>query len=420
MIRIYTCPNCGQKRVYKAGSNELVCESCGAKALISTITVDEASGAAQGVKTGPDAITESELSTTIKCPGCGADLELDDAAAAIRCGFCDNTVVIDSRLSGVYRPARILPFQISEKEAKDHFKSWKKSGPLTPKSFKEATARKVSGSYVPFWLYDYEVSVSMTAQAKRTEKTTANNAERTTMESYEVVRDTLAVYKDVPQVASENYPDVAMKILEPFNYKDFQTFTAPYLAGYTAEHFTKTAEDLRAQVQAEIRKDAEDAAKATITGYDQVNVTVSNTVFQNERVESVLLPIYKLDYDYQGKKYPIYMNGQTGEIQGKLPKSKLKTLLWFAIPLAAVFLITMILGLVLTKPESASFFRQWYSWLIFGGIAGILSLLIVSSKQGGGGPYDRRNYMENQRVQVLSAKDTMTERKVTQRDLNKK
>ena len=419
MIRIYTCPNCGAKRVYKAGTNELVCESCGTKALISTITVDMEAGAAQGVKTGPDAITRAEEGTSIKCPGCNADLELSDNAAAVKCGFCDNTVVIDSRLSGPYRPARILPFKISEKEAKDHFKRWKNSGPLTPASFKEAAAQKVSGCYVPFWLYDYEVRVSMTAKATRTEKTTQNNTERTTAETYEVIRDTLAVYNDVPESASENYPDSAMKILEPYDYKEFQTFTSPYLAGYTAERYTKTADELRDKVQADLRRDAEEATKATITGYDQLNVTVSDTVFQNERVENVLLPVYKLDYEYNGKKYPIFMNGQTGEIQGKLPKSKLKALLWFLIPFAAVFLIAMILGLVLTKPESQSFFRQWYAWLIFGGIAGLLAMLITFSKQGGSGPYDRRNYMENRKVQVLSSKDTMTERKVTQRDLKK-
>ena len=419
MIRIYTCPNCGAKRVYKAGTNELVCESCGTKALISTITVDMEAGAAQGVKTGPDAITRAEEGTSIKCPGCNADLELSDNAAAVKCGFCDNTVVIDSRLSGPYRPARILPFQISERAAKDHFKRWKNSGPLTPKSFKEAVDQKVSGCYVPFWLYDYEVQISMTAKGTRTEKNTQNNTERTTTESYEVIRDTLAVYKDVPEVASDNYPDSVMKILEPYDYKDFQTFTAPYLAGYTAECYTKTADDLRDKVQADLRRDAEEATKATITGYDTLNVTVSDTVFQNERVENVLLPVYKLDYEYRGIKYPIFMNGQTGEIQGKLPKSKLKALLWFLIPFAAVFLIAMILGLVLTKPESQNFFRQWYAWLIFGGLAGILAMLITFSKQGGSGPYDRRNYMENRKVQVLSSKDTMTERKVTQRDLKK-
>ncbi len=419
MVRIYTCPNCGAKRIYKAGTNELVCESCGTKALISTITVDMEAGAAQGVKTGSDAISATKECSTIKCPGCNADVELPDAAAAVKCGFCDNTIVIDSRFSGPYRPARILPFKISEKEAKDHFRRWKNSGPLTPKSFREATAQKVSGCYVPFWLYDYEVRISMTVNAARTEKTTQNNAERTTTESYEVVREALAVYKDVPVVASKNYPEMAMKILEPYDYKDFQTFTSPYIAGYTAERYTMTADELREKVQADLKRDAEEATKATITGYDKLNVTESNTTFQNERVENVLLPVYKLDYEYRGRKYPIFMNGQTGEIQGELPKSKLKALLWFLIPFAAVFLITMILGLVLTKPESQSFFRQWYAWLIFGGIAGLLAMLITFAKQGGSGPYDHRNYMENRKVQVLSSKDTMTERKVTQRDLKK-
>ena len=87
MIRIYTCPNCGSKRVYKAGSNELVCESCGAKALISTITVDMESGSVQGQKGGPDTVTATEEGATIKCPGCGADLDVREEDAAVKCAF---------------------------------------------------------------------------------------------------------------------------------------------------------------------------------------------------------------------------------------------------------------------------------------------------------------------------------------------
>ena len=419
MIRIYTCPNCGSRRVYKAGSNVLICEGCGAKALISTLTVDMENGSAQGLKGGPDAFTETEEGATIKCPGCGADLETSEYTAATKCAFCENTVIIDSRLSGAYRPARILPFQLSEKQARDKFGSWKNSGPLTPKSFKSAVAKRVNGYYVPFWLYDYEVHVSLKADTKRVEKTTSDGVERTATETYEVQRETLAVYKDVPQVASENFPDDAMKILEPFDYKDLQSFNTPYLAGYCAERYAKSAEELRDKVQADLKEDAEEATKGTISGYNEVNVTESDIQFRNERVENVLLPVYKLDYEYQGKKFPIFMNGQTGEIQGKLPKSKLKVLLWFLIPAVAVFGIAALLGLILTKPESASFFRQWYAWLIFGLLAGGLSLLIAFAKQRGGGAHDRRNYMESGKVQVLSSQDKMTERKVTQRDLKK-
>ena len=64
---------------------------------------------------------------------------------------------------------------------------------------------------------------------------------------------------------------------------------------------------------------------------EALQAVLSNITFQNERVENVLLPVYKLDYDYQGKKYPIYMNGQTGEVAGIRPVSIVKRFVMFFI-----------------------------------------------------------------------------------------
>ena len=45
-----------------------------------------------------------------------------------------------------------------------------KKGLLTPKTLStESTIEKISGVYVPFWLYDFDAETEMTAKAEKSE-----------------------------------------------------------------------------------------------------------------------------------------------------------------------------------------------------------------------------------------------------------
>ena len=56
------------------------------------------------------------------------------------------------------------------------------------------------------------------------------------------------------------------------------------------------------------------------------------------------MPVWLLNYNYKGKMYTFAMNGQTGKVVGKLPRSGGKIAAWFGGIFAASFGILMLLG----------------------------------------------------------------------------
>ena len=56
------------------------------------------------------------------------------------------------------------------------------------------------------------------------------------------------------------------------------------------------------------------------------------------------MPVWILNYNYKGKIHTFAMNGQTGKIVGKLPKSFGKIAAWFGGIFAGVTGILMLLG----------------------------------------------------------------------------
>ena len=48
------------------------------------------------------------------CDNCGAEVVTDDTTAATFCYYCHNPVLITERLSGVFRPQKVIPFTIDK------------------------------------------------------------------------------------------------------------------------------------------------------------------------------------------------------------------------------------------------------------------------------------------------------------------
>ena len=62
----------------------------------------------------------------------------------------------------------------------------------------------------------------------------------------------------------------------------------------------------------------------------------------------MLLPVWMLISQYQGKDYLFAMNGQTGKIVGELPISNSQTAKWFGIIFGITFVIALVLALFVT------------------------------------------------------------------------
>lgn len=362
MVKNYKCPGCGASMVYDEGSSSMVCPYCG-----KTVPVSEADGGENEVAAGSDREINSENDFTQKapeetdaadndgsglkayhCPNCGAEIVADANTAATFCSFCGSPTLIEDRLSGYYRPQEVIPFQIDKEKAKELFLKWTKKGLFTPRRFSQsAMLEKLTGMYLPYWLYDYEVSVQMNAEATRSRIERRGDTEYIYTDHFRINRDVTADYDRIPVNASDKMPQDIMERVEPFQYQDIVEFQMPYLAGFQAEKYSHSREEMQEAARERARQYALQETRATIVGYEAVNVLHTAEQPVPGKAEYAMLPVWLLNYDYQGKHYLLTLNGQTGRIIGKLPVSAARAGITFAILTAVIFgILTLIGGLL--------------------------------------------------------------------------
>lgn len=350
MVRSYECPGCGATMEFDAEKQKMVCSHCG-----TACTVEELDNILEY-----DVEREDEISgefqengdrgdfKEFKCPSCGADILTDENTSATFCSFCGRPNLIEDRLTGVDMPSVVIPFKIEKNSAKEKYLSWAKKGLLTPSGFyKDSTIEKISGIYVPFWLYDYNARVDLTAECTKVRHETRGNYRYTYTDHYVVTRDVESNYERIPVDASEKMPDDMMDKLEPFSYQDMTQFEMPYLSGYYSEKYSYTAEQMSERAEKRIREYILQTARDTIKGYSTVNIRHNNSRLRKIKAEYGLMPVWILNYRYKEKDYMFTLNGQTGKIVADKPISKVKTVAWLGGLTTVIFTILMIIGQLL-------------------------------------------------------------------------
>ncbi|MGG4498944.1 TFIIB-type zinc ribbon-containing protein [Brevibacillus reuszeri] len=316
----FKCPNCGSDMVFDSDTGMLSCHSC---------------GRTDDIKTMPDPLKRNVFSddeaSEYHCKSCGAVVITEAETTATTCSFCGSVVVLGDRLSGKLAPAVVIPFSISKEEATQAFRKWCRNGLLTPKGFMTADRIKgITGMYVPFWLYELNNLVEVQAHGTRVSTYTRGDYRYTETQHFDVYRRIRLNYVDVPIDASEKMNDDLMDKLEPFPYKQLESFKTAYLAGYVAEKYSYDDKELFPRAKNKISPYIEEYIRSTMTQYTTVNYTSKQVDTKFKPAEYALLPVWVVHYDYNKLEYTFAMNGQTGKVVGKPPLSKAKVTAWFA------------------------------------------------------------------------------------------
>lgn len=341
MVREYECPNCGAPMIFDSALQQMHCEHCD---TAKTVEEMERIRTQEQEETVYDMGDEASLKH-YTCSSCGAEILTDAYTAATFCSFCGSPALLEDRLNGEKMPARIIPFKISKEQARNSYLAWCRKGLLTPKDFtSQNTIEKITGIYVPFWLYDYSANAKLNASCTRVKRERRGNTEYTHTDHYRVYRDVSDYYEKVPVDASEKMPDDVMDRLEPYSYDDMQAFNMGYLSGYMAEKYNFTSEELKKRVENRLEGYIYNAARDSINGYSSTQVTEKHIHLNCRKATYAMLPVWLLNYRYKGKEYLFALNGQTGKLVGRLPISKAKLLAWFGGITAGVYLFLTIMG----------------------------------------------------------------------------
>jgi len=320
MVIQYKCPNCGSDMKFDSKTGTLSCPSCKRQDQIEDFSDEFIERKFSG-----DEIVHYE------CNNCGAEILTDPDTTATSCSFCGAPVVLGDRLSGHLAPAKVIPFSISKEEATRAFKKWCRNGVLTPRGFMAANRIKgITGIYVPFWMYDLNSQAKVKATGTKVSTYTRGDYIYTETRYYDVYRDIDLRYVKVPVDASEKLNDELMDMLEPYDYGNLKEFKMPYLAGYIAEKYNFTDEELLSRVKQKVQPFIDSYVQSTINGYATVNYKQKEIQTAQKNAQYVLLPVWMFYYDFDGEEHIFAMNGQTGKVVGKPPLSKGKMTAWFS------------------------------------------------------------------------------------------
>lgn len=344
----YKCPNCASSLRFDAATNRWACEYCQ-----SSFSLAEMQGKTEERQEPLQSAGASQRfgaeATVFHCPNCGGSIITDNQTTASFCAYCHSPSVIASRFVDEYRPARLIPFQLSRQQALESLRSFCKNKPFLPPDFRGIAERgEITGLYVPFWVFDCDVDAQMQGEAKNISSWSDSKYRYTKTDTYRVERAGSMSFAEIPADGSEKLDDELMQALEPFDYSKMVDFTMEYLSGFFAHSYDVDADSVSAQVFSRLDSFVASTMRDQVQGYSSVQVSKCTSERRNLRVQYVLLPVWLLMTQYNGKSYLLALNGQTGKMVGRLPTSGKRMLAWsggiFAVSSLVVALIAKLGG----------------------------------------------------------------------------
>lgn len=354
----FSCPACGAETVWNPAKKALVCAFCGTTSpanveltgFSTTETIVEHDLATALRSIPDDARGWQAEKTQVRCQSCQAISVFDPTRVGQRCDFCGSSSLVPyEEVKAAFRPESLLEFKIAETQVRESIRSWLAGRWFAPNALKSRAATDtVHGLYIPYWTFDAHVDASWTALSGyhyyETESYTDSKGQRQTRQ----VQRTRWVpsaghlshfFDDALVAASKGVQPDLLADVEPFPTKDqLKPYNPGFLAGWVVERYQidllAAARTARERMDAALRS----LCASQVPGDTHRNLNVDAN-YTGQTFKHILVPVWLLTYEFHGKPFQVVINGYTGRIAGRYPKS------WLKITLAVV--AALIVGTVL-------------------------------------------------------------------------
>ena len=333
--------------LFSPASGKLRCEFCGTESPIDT-TLSE-------IREYPFREALSKLShqdavpidKTVTCKKCGSTFTLTPYSVSSNCPYCGTPAITEFVREIV--PESLIPFQITQKEAKERFRQWIGSLWFAPTALTKYFQgdEKLKGYYLPYWTYDSDTVTRYSGMRGDTYYVTATRTvirngreERVQVQEPRInwtpaSGTVMLSFDDITVGADKTLSRTIIKSVGPWNTQSLKTFDKKYLSGFQAEEYTIGLDNGFEYAKAKMSGTIADAIRRDIGG-DQQQVHTVDTQYNNTTYKSVLFPLWTADFKWKGKVYNYAINAQTGKISGERPYSVAKII--FALFIIAVII----------------------------------------------------------------------------------
>ena len=283
------------------------------------------------------AMTEM-VETEISCESCGAKILVEPVMRTARCPYCDSPSVVD-RPATADRPdpSFVIGFAVDRNEATARMRRWIGRKKLAPSGLKGKTADRVSGVYLPTYLYSATANSSYvttigedyyTTEVGRGSKGRPQVRKKRRTEFYELQGSHSAYVGDVVVTASNGIPNRELEAVEPFDLSGLRKYSPAMVSGWTSEEPSLTRDQSLDHARLESRSKIGRILHRFMPG-DSFRGLRHTTELGKESIDLTLLPIWVFAIRYDERKAPIriLVNGQTGKAGGEIPTSWTKVAL---------------------------------------------------------------------------------------------
>jgi len=291
--------------------------------------------------------------TSVRCQSCQAISVFDAARVGQRCDFCGSSALVPyEEIKEAFRPESVLPMKVSDHQVRDSIRNWYGDRWFAPNALKRvALTDTVKGLYIPYWTFDAQVHSDWTAESGYyyyvTETYTDDNGDTQSRQVQKIRWEPSSgsvdyFFDDELVPASRGVQEEMLRKIEPFpTTKELVPYNAGYLSGWVVERYQLDLIAAAKEARDEMETEMERRCAAEVPGDTQQNLQVQSD-YSGQTYKHILVPIWLLTYNYGARNFQVVVNGYTGVIAGKYPKSWLKITLAVLAGLAALGLILLL------------------------------------------------------------------------------
>jgi DNA-directed RNA polymerase subunit RPC12/RpoP len=360
--RKFPCPSCGARLDFDPSVRGLKCPYCGFEQKIEREADGEILEKAYSEFMDREESAGRAIpgrSSETRCPGCGANVLLEDKVETEKCPFC--ATHLENKPEAVHAmiaPESVLPFRVDLRGARQAFTRWLGNLWFAPTELKKlATLGEFSGVYLPYWTYDAMTNTFY--QGERGENHTVmqeytdtdaqgNRVTRTRAVTYTnwypVSGEVRHFFDDILVCGSKSLPEDLIDDQRGWPLQKLEPFRPEYLSGFRTERYAIGLREGFARAKARMEEDIRTLVRRDIGG-DAQRVHRQRTHYSAVTFKPLLLPVWVAVYRYHEKTYQLIVNGVTGRVSGDRPWSAMKIARVVALVLLAVFLVFLVVRL---------------------------------------------------------------------------
>jgi hypothetical protein len=295
----FICPKCGGKMVFSADGSRIICEFCAnreRKDPENGMSGEQDFFLAMATRKGHSRQMDA---ITFDCEGCGSEFILPPTRMTITCPFCGSAYVAkcpDPKIT--LQPNGVIPFRISENRVKDILRSWYKVH--TPKPpFRVASG---VGMYLPIWSFNIEGPVPYRYQVEKDDKKVTIEGEDFMLES------------GVRVCATSKIPTGWLSEINTYEFSEVVPYEASLLSDWVAENYQVNVGDASLTARQIALGEMRNKIMISLEG-GASNLQVISSKIAAVSFELILLPVWWILYESDGRRFHTLVNGSSGKVR---------------------------------------------------------------------------------------------------------